>query len=414
MRISTLYFVVFTLVGLAVPACRKAEVHHDESQHKIVVTSPVQKDVVSTERYVCQIHSRRHIEMRALEGGYLEEIPVREGRAVKTGDLMFKIVPTLYQAKLDAKVAEADLAHIELSNVQKLFQDRVVSDKEVALTQAKLAKAQAEVDLAKAELNFTEIRAPFDGIVDRLREQHGSLIEEGDILTTLSDNRVMWVYFNVPESRYLEYEAGLDNQDDDQAYDDRADEAGESGRSEEHDDLEGSSERGASDEPNEPDEADEADDVQQSGLSIELVLANGSTFPQPGKICAVEAEFNNETGNIAFRADFPNPDGLLRHGQTGTILIHRQVRDAIVIPQRATFDILAKHYVYVVGADGLVHQRDIVIGETLEDIYLITEGLDVNDRIVLEGAMQVRDGDKAEFEFRDPNEVLKDLKFKAE
>ena len=83
----------------------------------------------------------------------------------------------------------------------------MVSQNEVALFEAKLAKAQAKAKLAEAELNFTKVKAPFDGIVDRLHEQQGSLIKEGDILTTLSDNSVMWVYFNVPEARYLEYMA---------------------------------------------------------------------------------------------------------------------------------------------------------------------------------------------------------------
>ena len=87
----------------------------------------------------------------------------------------------------------------------------MVSQNEVVLYKAKLAKAQAKAKLAEAELNFTKVRAPFDGIVDRLHEQQGSLIKEGDVLTTLSDNSVMWVYFNVPEARYLEYMADLES-----------------------------------------------------------------------------------------------------------------------------------------------------------------------------------------------------------
>ena len=264
-----------------------------------MVTSPKAKDVIITREYVCQIHSQRHIEVCALENGYLEEISVKEGQAVKKGDLMFKIVPTLLQAKLDAELAEAQLAELEFNNTKKLSEEKVVSKNEVALLQAKLAKAQAKAELAEAELNFTNVKAPFDGIVDRLHEQLGSLIKEGDILTTLSDNSVMWVYFNVPEAGYLEYMADRDQHKDDE--------------------------------------------------QIELVLANGSKFPQAGKIGAIEAKFNNETGNIPFRADFPNPDGLLRHGQTGTVVISRVLNDAIVIPQRATFEILAKRYVYVVA-----------------------------------------------------------------
>ncbi len=142
---------------------------------------------------------------------------------------------------------------------------------------------------------------------------------------------------------------------------------------------------------------------------IELELANHDKFPQRGQKVTVEAQFNNETGNIAFRADFPNPDRLLRHGQTGTILMHRTLKNAIVIPQRATFEILDKRYVWVVDKDDVVHRREIVIQNELDDIFVIKKGVGVGDRIVLEGIRQIRDGEKVEYEFRPPEEVLRKL-----
>ncbi|MGE3636948.1 MAG: efflux RND transporter periplasmic adaptor subunit [Pirellulales bacterium] len=355
--------VLSTSSGCSDSAAQLVEEHHEE-QRKLIVTSPAVQDVITTEQYVCQIHSCRHIEVCALESGYLEEIRIREGQAVKQGDLLFKIVPTLYQAKLDSELAEARLAQIEYNNTKKLFDDHVVSDQEVALTQAKLAKANAKMNLAQSELNFTEIKAPFDGIIDRLHEQQGSMIEESEMLTSLSDNSLMWVYFNVPEARYLEYEAGLGQGNDD--------------------------------------------------LDIELVLANGEKFPETGNIGAIGADFNNETGNIPFRADFPNPTGILRHGQTGNVLLHHTLHNALVIPQRATFEILDKTYVFVVGDDNVVHQHEIKLQNELEDIYVIADGITKDDKIVLEGVRQIRDGDKVEFEFRAPEAVLSDLKNKAE
>lgn len=341
---------------------REEKVPHEN--HKIMVTSPIAKDVVITQEYVCQIHSRRHINVRALENGYLKAIPIKEGQAVKAGELMFEIVPVLYKARLDAELAERDLAQLELNNTKRLAAKQGVSQNEVKLFEAKLAKAQAKADLAAAELNFTTVRAPFDGIIDRLHEQQGSLVKEGDILTTLSDNRVMWVYFNVTEKRYLEYMA-------------------ETGQNKESPD-------------------------------VVLRLANHSKFPHTGKIGAIEANFNNETGNIAFRADFPNPEGLLRHGQTGTVLIDRVLKGAIVIPQRATFENLAKRYVYVVDKNDVAHQREIVIDHELEDIFVIGRGLGVDDRIVFEGVRQVRDGQKLEYEFRQPEQVVANQKNHAE
>lgn len=336
--------------------------HHEP--HKIVGTSPQVRDVTTTQQYVCQIHSQRHISVCAIDNGYLEKIAVKEGQAVKKGDLMFKVLPVLYQAKLKAELAEAELVGLEFNYAQKLAEDRIVSQNDVALHKAKLNKANAIAELARAEFEFTNIKAPFDGIVDRQQEQLGSLIKEGDVLTTLSDNSVMWAYFNVPEADYLEYMANRDGSKDDQ--------------------------------------------------QIELVLANGEKFEQKGKIGAIEAKFNNETGTVPFRADFPNPKGLLRHGQTGNVLLHRVLHNAVVIPQRATFEILDKKYVYVIDKDNVVHQREIVIQEVLDDIYVIKKGVDPNDKIVLEGARQIRDGEEVEYEFSRPETDLTKLKNRAE
>ncbi len=367
MKVSPTLAIILTLMSFSLPACHMdtegKEQSHQE-HHKIVVTSPKAKDVVITQPYVCQIRSKQHIEVRALVDGYLEEILIQEGQAVKKGDVMFKINPILYQAKYEAAKAEYERAELEYNYTKSLSEKNAVSQNEVALYKAKVLAKKAEMVKAEAELKFTDIRAPFDGIVDRQHEQRGSLIKERDILTTLSDNSVMWVYFNVPEVRYLEYMAHV---------------------------------RQAEEAPR-----------------IELKLADGSKFPYLATTITIEAQFNNETGNIPFRADFPNPRGLLRHGQTGTVLIHQRLKNAIAIPQRATFEILDKRYVWVVGAEDVVHQRLITIEHELEDIFVIKSGLDVKDKIVLEGVREVRDGDKVEYEFRLPEEILDKQKNHAE
>ena len=253
---------------------------------------------------------------------------------------------------------------MELNYTKQLADKKGVSQNEVFLYEAKLAKAQAKVDLAQAELDFATVKAPFDGIVDRLHTQKGSLVKEGDMLTTLSDNSVMWVYFNVTERRYLEY-------------------MGERR-------------------------------LNEGGLDVELMLADHNKYPHLGKIDlaqkigAIEANFNNETGNIAFRADFPNPDRLLRHGQTGTVLIRKTLKNAIVIPQRSTFENLAKRYVYVVDKDDVVHQREVVIDQEQEDIFVVGSGLEHErqDRLRgdpvgpgrLEGGVRVRRPEAADGE----------------
>jgi len=366
MKISPIRIIVLAMISLSLPACNMHKEEEHVEAHKITATNPESKAITVLQRYVCQIHSQRHIKVRALERGYLEQINIKEGQRVSKDDELFKVIPILYEKKWKAESAAAKLAELEYLYTKKLFEDKVVSQNEVLLLGAKKDKAQAKADLAQAELSFATVKAPFDGIVDRLHLQQGSLVEEGEILSTLSDNSLMWVYFNVPEARYLEYMANL----------------------KEH-----------------PEE-----------IKIELMLANGEKFDQLGKIGAIEADFNNENGNIPFRADFPNPERLLRHGQTGTIMISRVQNDAILIPQRATFEVLQKRYVYVVDKEGVAHQREIAYeeGEGLDDLFIIKKGIGVEDKIVLEGIRQVRDGDTVEYEDRQPEQVVSNLKYHAE
>lgn len=363
-------------VALLLPACdaHKAEAHQQE-ENKIVATSPFVTNVTLTQQYVCQIRSQRHIDICALDGGFLEEITIKEGQPVKKGDLLFRLVPILYKAKLDAEIAEVQLAQIEYDNTKKLAAGNlpVVSQQEVLLQRAKLAKAQAKLELAEAEMSFATVKAPFDGIVDRLRQQQGSLIKEGDILTRLSDNSLMWVYFNVPEARYFYY-------------------VNRAGRRK------------------------DISRIELPDARIELILADGTKFGQDaGNTVTVEGDFDNETGTIAFRADFPNPDRLLRHGQTGNIRIVQTVHNATVIPQRATFEILDKRYVYVIGEDKVIHQRLIEVQHELEDSFVLNSGVTPNEKIVLEGVPEVHDGDKlAEFDFVKPQDALAHQKYHAE
>ncbi len=369
------------LAFFVLPACDVEHAAHTRPEApKLVVTTPLAKDVEVTQKYVCLINARKHIVVRAQhkEAGYLDEIHVKEGQKVEAGVELFRINPTLYEARYQAELAEVKYAEQEYKNAKQLFDapgTPIISEQELRLYEAKLAQAKANASKAKAELDFTSIKAPFDGIIDRQLQQQGSLIKEGDELTTLSDNTVMWVYFNVPEAQYLDY---------------------------------------TREQARQPGDSPATLELRDS--RIELLLANGTRFPNAAyKTLTIEGEFRRETGNIAFRADFPNPEGVLRHGQTGTVLIHQLHPQALVIPQRATFEILDKAYVFVVGEDHVIHQREIEIEHELADIFVVSRGLALSDRIVLDGIQLIRDGQRAdEPEFRTPEDALKHVKFHAE
>ncbi|WP_121355633.1 efflux RND transporter periplasmic adaptor subunit [Flavisolibacter nicotianae] len=357
---------IVMLMGLGALLCgtsctSKKEVKEEVGKYK--VTTPLRVDTTFAKEYVSQIKSVRNIEIRAQEKGYLQNIYVDEGQFVKAGQLLFRIMPKIYEAELLKSEAEARAADIELQNTKVLSDKAVISKNEFALAKAKLDHAKAEVALAKLHLSFTEIRAPFSGTIDRLPLKLGSLVDEGQLLTSLSDNSQMFAYFNVSEPEYLDYQTNVQN-------------------------------RGSN--------------------KVNLLLANNQPLKYQGEVETIESEFDHETGNIAFRAKFPNPDRLLRNGETGKVQMTVPVRNALIIPQKATYEIQEKTYVFVVDKNGVVKSRNITISNQMPDLYVVGSGLEENDKILLEGVQKVKDDEKIDTDFVTPKEVITHLKLYAE
>lgn len=353
--------VVACLILFVSSCAHKKEAHKEESEFQI--TSPLIKDTTITIEYVSQIRSIRHIEIMAQERGYLEKIFVDEGQQVQKGELLFQIMPNLYEAEQQKAQAEVNFAQIEYNNTEDLANENIVSMNELAMAKAKLDQAQAALNLANTHLEFTKIRAPFNGIIDRFHVREGSLLEEGEVLTELSDNSQMWVYFNVPEAEYLDYKVKLD---------------------------------------------------KNNPVEVNLILANNKMFNHSGLLETIEADFNNETGNIPFRATFSNPEGLLRHGETGNILISTKLNNALIIPQKATFEILDKKFVYVVDSNNVLHAKQVQIAEELQHIFIIKGGLNESDKILLEGLRKVRENDHISPKFVAPKLAISQLSLYSE
>jgi len=337
--------------------------HEGHPQGRYPVTTPLLTDTMVQKAYVCQIRSQQHIEVRALEEGYIQDILVDEGQRVQEGQLMFRIQPVLYQAEVEKAEAEVEFSEIEYNNTKALADSNVVSPNELAMAKARLSKARAKLSMARAHLGFTEVRAPFSGIMGRLHVRKGSMVDDGELLTELSDNSAMWVYFNVPEAEYLAYQRNA--------------KAG-------------------------------------NGTKVQLMLADTEIFDQQGEITAIEADFDNRTGTIAFRATFPNPQGLLRHGQTGTILMRSDLDDVLVVPQKATFEVLDHRYVFVIDDDGVAHATRVEIGAELQHLFVVDKGLRKEDRILLEGLRKVKDGDKVDHVVVPADSVVAHLDLYAE
>jgi membrane fusion protein (multidrug efflux system) len=357
---------IVMLTGLCAILCHTSctsKKQEKEEEVKYTVTTPLKVDTSFTKEYVSQIKSVRNIEVRALEKGFLQQIYVDEGQSVKAGQLLFKIMPKMYEAELLKAQAEAKAAEIELQNTKTLSDKNVVSKNELAMAQAKLDQARAETTLAKFHVSATEIRAPFDGTIDRIPLKLGSLVDEGELLTSLSDNSQMFAYFNVSEPEYLDYETNAKG---------------------------------------------------RGNTKVSLLLANSQPLKYKGEVEIIESEFNNETGSIAFRARFPNPDRLLKNGETGKVQMTVPLRNALVIPQKATYEIQDKVYVFVVDEKGVVKSRNVSISSEMPDLYVIGSGLSENDKILIEGVQKVKDDSKIKYEFIASRKVISGLQLKTE
>lgn len=356
--------IIFTgLIALVCLTSCTSKKEEKEEAEKFTVTNPVKIDTSFTKEYVSQIRSVRNIEIRAQEKGFLQNIYVDEGQFVKAGQLLFRIMPNMYQAELLKAQAEQKSAEIEVLNAKTLADKNIVSKNELSVAQAKLQSAKAEVALAKLHLSFTEIKAPFDGTIDRIPLKLGSLIDEGELMTSLSDNSQMFAYFNVSEPEYLQYQTDVK---------DRAE------------------------------------------TKVGLLLANGEPFKYKGNVEVIESEFNNETGNIAFRARFANNSKLLRNGETGKVQMLVPLKNAIVIPQKATYEIQDKKYVFIVDKNNKVSAKEITITGEIPDLYVVSSGLTENDKILLEGVQKVKEGDKINYVYIAPQKVINNLRLKAE
>ncbi len=341
------------VVMLAVNACR-APVAEVEKPEPFLVASARRGGTYERE-YVGEVQAVQHVGLRARLKGYIEAVAVDEGQTVKSGQLILTISARELQqevrkahAAVESAAAELKTATIERESTRMLAEKKVISGPEFELAESKVVALAARLEEAKAHegqasinLSYGQVRAPFDGVLNRLPLKAGSLVSEDELLTTITNTSEVFVYFRVSEQEYLTFAASRP--------DDRP-------------------------------------------RTVSFKLANGALFPVEGVIDAVETEFDKATGNLAFRARFKNEQGLLRHGATGKAVISTALGDALIIPQQATFEVQENLYVFKVTDDDTVHATRVVPRLRLGQSFVLESGLSETDRFVVEGTQQLKEG----------------------
>lgn len=355
---------VITLATSVLAACGK----HEQSAAPpppvtVEVTEVIQQNVPIYQEWVGTLDGMVNAQILAQVSGYLVKQNYQEGQPVKKGQLLYEIDSKVYQATLDGarsnlarQQAVLKTAQLDLERVERLLPERAVSvrDRDNAVgreasAQAEVLAAKAALDSATLQLGFSKIVSPIDGIAGISKAQLGNLVGPGSAnseLTTISQVDPIKAYIPLSEQEYLQFAR------------------------------------------NKP-----TDQQQQEHLPLELILADGSRYPHPGKFFFADRQVNGRTGTIQVAILFPNPGNLLRPGQYAKVrAVVKQKPDALLVPQRAVGEMQGRQLLAIVKPDNSVEIRPVKVAETIGSLRVIDQGLQAGERVIVEGIQKARPG----------------------
>ena len=313
--------------------------------------------------YPATFKGRQDVEIRPNVSGFITKLCVDEGSSVQKGQTLFVIDPVQYEeavnvAKAAVEVAKANVATAELTakNKRQLEQKNIISkfdlqttENALASSEAALAQAKAQLTNAEKNLSYTQVTSPVNGVMGKVPFRVGSLVSPSMTtpLTTVSDISEMYAYFSMTEKQLLD----LIRQDS------------------------------------------TSSKILEKMPPVSLTTADGRPYSQQGKIETISEVIDQTTGSVSVRATFSNPQRLLRSGGTGSVIIPSQLQNVLVVPQKATYELQDKRFVFVVDADSKVKNTEVEVFK-LDDgkNFVVTSGLNPGDRIVIEGVGTLRDG----------------------
>ncbi|HIX27808.1 MAG TPA: efflux RND transporter periplasmic adaptor subunit [Candidatus Barnesiella excrementigallinarum] len=353
-------FIILAMAVLPLLTACKEERQSEGEKYKIFTVEPI--DQTLTSNYTATLRGRQFVEVRPQVSGIITEIRIDEGDVVHKGQTLFIIDQVPYKAALETAVAnvrsaEAKLATAQLSAESKeaLFKEQVVSEFDLQTAKNDLAEAQAALALAKAQeinarndLSYTEVKSPVDGVASMIPYRVGALVNSSiaEPLVTVSDDSEVYAYISMSENQILDLL---------QQY--------------------GSLQK-----------------AKELMPEVELLLSNGKPYAQRGKIDAISGTVDEGTGAVSLRATFPNPDGLLRNGGSGSVVVPTVYKNSLVIPQSATYELQNRIFVWKV-VDGKTKSAPVTVYKYNDgQNYIVLSGLTAGDMIVAEGAGLLREG----------------------
>ncbi len=350
-------------VSLCAVSCEKKE-PPKPAPLKVQVLTVTSQDVPIYQQWIGTLDGYPNAQIRAQVSGYLIKQDYTEGGAVKKGDLLFEIDPRPFQATLDATkaklaqdVANSGKTELDVKRFTPLARDQAVSQQELddavqanLGAQASIQADKATIESATLNLEFCRITSPVDGIAGTALAQIGDLVGPGGaLLTTVSTVDPMRVYFSMSEQDYLNFHRQFANAAGLEAF--------------------------------------------RSEMQLQLILSDGSTYPQPGKWLFTGRQVDVNTGTFQVAGVFPNPDFFLRPGQYGQVRAKVDTRhNAVFLPQRAIMESQGSYQVATVNETNGVHIKSVQVGDQLGKNWLINSGVDANDKVIVEGGQRVKEG----------------------
>lgn len=357
--------IILFAFGLSFVACGHKEQtgFGTVKEYAVVSLQPEKSELKSS--YPAVIKGKQDIEIRPKVAGFITKLCVDEGSVVRKGQTLFVIDPVQYEAAVkvaeaNVKVAKTSVATSELTydNKRQLRQKNIISDFELQMAEndldtrkAQLAQAEAQLVNARNDLSYTQVVSPSNGIVGTIPYRVGSLVSSSTQvpLTVVSNIDEMYVYFSMTEKQLLSLVR----------------------------------------------EGGTVKDILEKMPEVELILADGSIYPEKGKIETLSGVIDQSTGSVSMRATFPNEQNILRSGGTGSVKLPYVEDNTLLVPQKATYEIQDKKFVYLLTDSSTVKSTEISVFN-LDDgrNYMVTSGLKPGDKIVVEGVASLRDGVK--------------------